>query len=161
MDRGGAGGGDRLLADEHAEVWNGIVRLFEELEMVLGDFEATPRVCRRGGGRAQRLRIGRVLPGSTRLSLDRSNDHASRNWRSHPRRERGCASADPGEDALFADEGRALLDGAGLRLGPDGKMQLLHEQYFVYIALTRASRRLVVLYARADEDGRPRSPPRL
>lgn len=154
-------GGDRLLADEHAQVWNGIVRLFEELEMVLGDFEATPQefadVVAAG---LKRLRIGRVPPRVDQVvvgSIERSRQPELAIAIILGANE-GVFPQIPGEDALFADEERALLDGAGLRLGPDSKTQLLHEQYFVYIALTRASRRLVVLYARADEDGRPRKP---
>ena len=64
----------------------------------------------------------------------------------------------PSEDVLFLDEERRLLESVGLRLGPDSGTKLLHEEYLVYIALTRASRRLVVTYSRADENGRPLRP---
>lgn len=150
-----------LVADEHLQVHQGVVRLLEQLILVLGDVEATPdefaEIVEAG---LERLRIGRVPPRIDQVvvgSVERSrqpdlsvaivigaND--------------GRFPKIPGEDALFLDEERALLESVGLRLGPDSQTKLMHEQYLVYIALTRASRRLVVTYSRADEDGRPLRP---
>lgn len=153
--------GKRLVADEHVQVWNGVVHVLEQLEEVLGDVPATPSefvdIVAAG---LKRLRIGRVPPRIDQVvvgSIERSRQ---------PELEiaiilganEGLFPQIPGEDALFFDEERALLESIGLMLGPDSKTRLLHEQYFVYIALTRASRRLVVSYARADENGRPRKP---
>lgn len=59
----------------------------------------------------------------------------------------------PSEDSVLNDDDRAALRARGLPVNPPARVQTLDESLLVYIALTRASSRLVVSYAAAGEDG--------
>ena len=150
-----------LVAQEHAQVWSGVVRLLDQLVAVLGDYEASPfEVLEIVTAGLKRLRIGRVPPRIDQVlvgSIERSRQPdllaaiiLGANDGQFPKI--------PSEGALFLDDERTLLETVGVRLGPGSRARLYHEQYLVYIALTRPSRRLVITYSRADERGRPKKP---
>lgn len=150
-----------LVAQEHAQVWNGVVGLLDQLVDVLGEHEATPEefleIVSSG---LKRLRIGLVPPRIDQVlvgSIERSRQPELKAAIILGANE-GQFPKVPSEGALFLDDERALLETVGLRLGPGSRARLFHEQYLVYVALTRASSRLVITYSRADERGRPKKP---
>lgn len=160
IDRAVAGD-QPLLAQEHAQVWEGVTRLLEQLDLVLGEFETTPHeFCEVVTSGLRRLTIGRVPPRIDQVlvgSVERSRQPDLRAAIILGAND-GLFPKTPREDALFLDEERALLETVGVQLGPGSRARLLHEDYLVYIALTRASERLLITYSRADESGRPRRP---
>lgn len=62
------------------------------------------------------------------------------------------------EDPLLGDREREALNGAGMEVSASRGQQLLDERMLAYIALTRASERLIISYPRAEADGKPVGP---
>lgn len=152
---------EALVVQEHRQVWQGVVRLFDQLEAVLGQETVTPgEMAEIAASALKRLRIGRVPPRIDQVlvgSVERSRQPDLRAAIILGANE-GLFPKAPDESALFLDDERALLEAAGVPLGPGSTARLWREQYLVYIALTRASERLAIVYSRADERGRPKKP---
>ena len=129
---------EALVVQEHRQVWQGVVRLFDQLEAVLGqgDGDARGDGGDRGSGpeaspdRAGAARIDQVLVGS----VERSRQPDLRAVIILGANE-GLFPKAPDESALFLDDERALLEAAGVPLGPGSTARLWREQYLVYIAL--------------------------
>ncbi|MCK4660961.1 MAG: PD-(D/E)XK nuclease family protein [Phycisphaerae bacterium] len=66
----------------------------------------------------------------------------------------GMFPAVPVEDAILNDDDRVWLEANGLQLAPSTKALLLEERFLAYVAFTRPSRKLIVSYAVATEDGK-------
>ncbi len=62
------------------------------------------------------------------------------------------------EDSILNDDDRTLMQESGLRIGPPTRERVVDESMLVYIAMTRASKELVVTYAVADQDGKALRP---
>jgi ATP-dependent helicase/nuclease subunit B len=60
-----------------------------------------------------------------------------------------------GEDSVLSDVERRELAARNLEIDPDTQRKLLDENLLAYIALTRASEKLIVTRALADAGGRP------
>lgn len=153
--------GDVLGAGDHLQVWEALVSLFEQVALVLADERLSlSELAGMLNAGFQRLQLGRVPPRLDQVligSVERSrqpdlactivlglND--------------GLFPAIPAEDPVFSDDDRALLYRLGVELGPGSRQRLFHEKYLLYIALTRAARRLVLTYSRSDESGKPLRP---
>ncbi|ADU50899.1 ATP-dependent nuclease subunit B [Thermaerobacter marianensis DSM 12885] len=153
--------GDLEAAQEHLQVWNGVSELLEQVEASLPEIHLTAgeflRVLEAG---MEGLRVGLIPPGLDQVvagSVERSRHPSARaafvlgaTDDAFPRRIE--------EDAIFTDREREELAAAGLDLGPPGRVRALHEQYFAYVALTRARDRLWVSYPLGDEEGRAVAP---
>ncbi len=59
------------------------------------------------------------------------------------------------EDSVFTDSDRRALGKSNIDLDPDTSRRLLDENFLGYIALTRASDRLLVTRSISDQNGRP------
>lgn len=66
--------------------------------------------------------------------------------------------AKPAEPAIVSEYERASLNAAGLRFGRSQREQLGLEQFFGYIACTRAREKLMLTYAERDFEGNPLNP---
>jgi len=66
--------------------------------------------------------------------------------------------ARPADDGLFNDQEREKLLTAGLDLAPGSSRQVFEEQFLVYTALTRASKKLWISYPMADTEGKAITP---
>lgn len=62
------------------------------------------------------------------------------------------------DDPILGDRDRRALDALGLRLGPSAAERQEEEAYLFYIAMTRASERLLVTYSTGDADGSDSAP---
>jgi ATP-dependent helicase/DNAse subunit B len=62
--------------------------------------------------------------------------------------------ATPASPVILTNADRDELEQGGLNLGPNLRERLARERYYGYIACTRASEKLVVLFSRQDADGR-------
>ena len=154
-------GGDPLDAREHAQVWSAIVELLEEIAAVMGENPVTAEEFAQAVTLGlKRLRLGRVPPRLDQVlvgSVERSRQ---------PDLEcvaiLGCNAgrfpAGQREDAIFSDAERDVLAAAGVGLAPGSRLRAFHERYLAYIALTRASRALLLTYSRSDDGGRPLKP---
>ena len=153
--------GDLELAQEHVQVWDGVLALLDEMVDALGEAEMPlPQYLQVLSAGLDGLRLGLIPPGLDQVvvgSVERSRHSGVR-----AALLLGCTDRDfppvPAEDVLFNDGERDRLQRAGLTLGPTSQDRLFQEQYFTYLALTRSSHRLWLSYPLADEEGRSVAP---
>ncbi len=153
--------GDPLLANEHVQVWNALLDLLNQVHEVLGEeritFEEFYAALNAG---LQRMRLGRVPPKIDQVlvgSVERSRQPDLKCTILLGMND-GEFPAIPAEDPILSDDDRARLHDVGVELGPGSRQRLFHEEYLLYIALTRPSQRLVLTHSRSDDSGRPLRP---
>jgi len=153
--------GDLTAAQEHAQVWNGFIGVVDELVEALGDETVTlaeySDILDAG---FEGLKLGLIPPALDQVligSIERSRQPNVKATYLLGMAEgefpRGFT-----EDSIFSDSEREALQESGLELGPTSRRRNLEEHFFVYIALTRASRYLWLSYPMADEKGKARQP---
>lgn len=127
---------------EAASLWAGLPVELEEFARTLRQGLASARVG------VTPLRLGQVVV----AEIQRSRLHGIRraivgglNDGQFPR----VVSEDP----ILPDRDRTLLAAAGVELGPAAAARQEEETYLGYIALTRASERIVLTWSRMDEQG--------
>jgi ATP-dependent helicase/nuclease subunit B len=148
-------------ARDHAGVWDKVMEILEQAEEILGEREVdlkTYAVLVEAG--LEDIRLGVIPPSLDQVlvgTLDRSRQPECRATfligaltGVFPRRQ--------SEDSVFTDEERAHLEERGMELEPDSKIRQFHEQYLVYIALTRPSMRLYISYPLGDAEGKAETP---
>lgn len=148
-------------AQVHRQVWRGVCDLLDQIDLVLGertyDENGFMQVLEAG---LERLQIGKIPPRVDQVLVGSVERSRQPNLKAIILL--GCNDghfpAVPEEDAFFSDSDRAALDEVGFPLGPGSRERLFHERYLAYIALTRASKRLIVSYSRSDDAGRPLRP---
>lgn len=148
-------------AREHAQVWEAVVALLDELVEALGEEELSLRQYARilEAGLAA-IRLGLIPPGLDQVvvgSLDRSRSPEVR-AAFIPGVNEGVLPARVFEQGIFTEAEREQLQLSGLRLAPGVRRRVFDEQYVVYTAVTRAGERLVLSYPLADEEGRALKP---
>ncbi|OIQ53792.1 helicase-exonuclease AddAB subunit AddB [Neomoorella thermoacetica] len=159
--RQAAAAGDLDAAQEHEQIWEGLMDLLEELVLALGDtsleLEEYAAILDTG---LESLKLRLIPPALDQVvagTLDRSRQ---------PELQaafvlgvgEGVLPARLPEDATFSDREREELRAAGLELAPTGTLRLFHEEFLAYLALTRSRRYLWLSYPLADAEGKALSP---
>jgi len=153
--------GDLDTAEEHAHIWNELMKLLDEMVELMGDepvsledfFEILETAL-------SGLTLGLVPPSLDEVlvaTIDRSR---------HPEiRAAFVVGMSEGQfplvaspDPIFNDSERKELARSGFALGPTREQQLYHERFLAYIAFTRPSEILHITYPEADESGRKMNP---
>ena len=70
----------------------------------------------------------------------------------------GVFPAKVAQEGFFNDGEKQALREMGIQLSPDSGEQLYEEQLLIYLALTRASQKLILSYSLSDEDGKALRP---
>lgn len=153
--------GDLAEAQDHAGVWDKVMEILEQAEEILGEREVDLKayaVLVEAG--LEDIRLGVIPPSLDQVlvgAIDRSRQPECKATfligaltGVFPRRQ--------SEDSVFTDEERAHLAERGIELEPDSTTRQFHEQYLVYIALTRPSVRLYVSYPLGDAEGKAQTP---
>lgn len=147
--------------DENAQIWNIVVRLFDQLVEILGDQTVSLNECHRileSGFSSMEAGIipttlDQVLVGSIQRSKSQDvralfvvgcND--------------GILPAGSRDEGLLASEERDLLLGAGLDPGGYTELLAADEKFGIYTAFTKPSDYLWVSYAQADSEGKALRP---
>lgn len=153
--------GQPEAAQEHAQVYSGVLELLDQLVEAMGQdqlpLDELYQVMASG---LESLTLGMVPPGLDQVvigTVERSR---------HPELKAalvlGVGDAEfprgRGEDVIFTDREREELGEAGLELAPTAYRRQLDEEYLAYVAFTRAGCFLHLSYPLADEGGRPLSP---
>lgn len=148
-------------AAEHAQVWESLLQLLEELHLALGDERLTltdlAAVFETG---LDSLTLGIVPPALDEVligAIERSRQPELRGVFLLGLNE-GIFPLNSDEDAILNDSDREHLLQHGIELAPSSQARHYQEQYLGYIAFTRASERLWVSYALADEQNHPLLP---
>jgi ATP-dependent helicase/nuclease subunit B len=154
--------GDLELAGEHGQVWAELVDLFEQMVDLLGDEQVSPAdfadVLEAGLERfdlaltpptVDQVLVGQVdrtrTPGGLRAAFVLGMNDGR-----FPRRAQ--------DETILSHTERRELKRRRVELDPDLHRRQLDEQLLGYVALTRASERLVVSRPLVDEGGKPTEP---
>jgi ATP-dependent helicase/nuclease subunit B len=153
--------GDLEQAREHSQMWAKVIELLDQIvdtfadqPLTLEDFTAI---------------ISEGLEGTKLSLIPPGLDYVTIAALERTRRLKIKAAFVPGasdgilpqrrrEEGLLTDSERALLTSLGLELGGGAAADTFAEQFLVYTALTRASRRLWVSYPLADAEGKALGP---
>lgn len=151
--------GDPEAAEAHRQVHNRVLEVIAELKGALGGARLDPldflAVLEAGLEGIRLALVPQALDAVVAGEVERSRTPAVRALVVLGLSE-GSFPATPAEDPMIPDDERAAL--ASLPAAPvleTAADRLLHEPYLAYVALTRASERLVLLRPSEDEAGRP------
>lgn len=149
--------GELEAAREHGQVWNGLVELFDQIVEVMGDetidLATYARILDSG---LESIQLGLVPPALDQVligSMERSRQPDVKALFILGAND-GVIPLRPVEDGILDEAEREHLAELGLELAPSAKQRLLAEQFLLYQALTRASERLWLSCALADEEGK-------
>lgn len=146
---------------EHRQLWESVVNLLDQLVETCGEETMTlPEYAQIAGEGLEGLALNLIPPGLdyvTISTLERSRTLEAKavfvpgvNDGALPQRGR--------EEGLLSDGEREFLANCGVELAPGSMPDAFHEQFIVYLALTRAKQFLWLSYPLADEDGKALSP---
>ncbi len=149
--------GDLSEARLHEQIWESVIQVLDEIVAGLGEesLELEDYALILSSG-IEGIELGLVPPGLDQVlvgSLDRSRNPEVRILFLLGANEGILPARQIYDGVLDADE-REQLEKAGVTLAPKGKYQTFEEQFFIYIALTRAVEKLVVCYPLTDEEGK-------
>ncbi|MBC7082680.1 MAG: exodeoxyribonuclease V subunit gamma [Firmicutes bacterium] len=155
------GSGDIEAAREHQQVWNAVIGLLDEVVEALGEeMTDAPGFRELMEAGLEGMTLGLIPPALDQVivgSVERSRHPGLRaafvlgaTYDAFPRRVI--------EETIFSDYEREILEERGLVLAPTSRVAQFHEQYNVYVALTRAREYLWVSYPMADGEGRALRP---
>ncbi len=140
----------------NTQVWANIVQMFEELIEFLGDKDMNLRdylhVLEEG---FQNISMGLLPPSLDQVvigSIERSRQHNIKSLYIMGM----CEGAFPAsflESGLFNDKERLLLRDQKIELAPTTEKKLFDEQFWAYIAFTRAKNKMVLSYPLSAQDG--------
>lgn len=148
--------GRLVAAREHAQVWNGLMALLDQVVETLGDelLNGAEYSAMLDAG-LESMRLGLIPPGLDQVmvgSLERSRSPGLRVAFVMGVSD-GVLPARLAEQGILTETERDRLRLLGLNLAPGVRRRLFNEQYLVYIALTRAAEHLYLSCPLADEEG--------
>jgi ATP-dependent helicase/nuclease subunit B len=146
---------------EHEQVWKKLISFLEEIVALCGDDEVDLDEFTYSMEDAFSTMTFSIIPPTldhvTVTSIERGYTMQSRivyicglNDGQFPRH--------GGDEGLLNDEERDRLHDMGIVLGPGSRFRSLQEKFLFYLAVTRASERLYISYALADEQGKTLTP---
>ncbi len=153
--------GEDILAREYKRIYRLVMDLFDEMVGLLGDEIVTLREYREilGSGISEGL-VGFIPPTShqvvvgdvirTRLPQIKVLIFVGVNDDSIPK-----AKGTPG---ILSESERRKIEEAGVELAPDAEEESYTEQFYLYLALTKASEQVILTYATTGADGTSKRP---
>lgn len=148
-------------AREHDQVWNSVIELLDQFVELLGDEKITARlfsdILETG---MDTMRFSLVPPAIDQVlvaSLDRSRLSNIKCTFILGANE-GVIPAKPNEDGILSEKERESLEEAGVQLAPGGRVQLLDENFYIYLALSSPAEKLYVSYPMANDEGKALQP---
>lgn len=153
--------GEVEKAREQEQVWDAVIQLLDEMVEMAGDEEVTLDVFRATfHAGLETLQFAHIPPTIDHVivgTIDRSrvskvkvgfllgvND--------------GVWPMKPPHDGIINERERELLGERGIKLADSSVRQLLDDHFYMYLAFTTASDRLVISYPLADEEGNAKMP---
>lgn len=149
--------GNHQKAQEHAEIYNLLITMLDELVLCLGEEKiGMQRLETIVSAGLSQCEISTIPPVGDQVFLGDVNRSLVKNVKALFVIGAGSDAFPPSppQEGLVKDAERILLEKQGLYLGPDGKNIVFQNQYLVYSALHISSERLFVSYAVADFDGK-------
>jgi len=144
--------------DEHAQVWKGMVELLDQMVDLMGDEPATLddfiEIYETG---MESFELALTPPTTDEVLVGQIGRTRSPEVRVVfvMGLNEGVFPKMPVEDSVLSDAERRELSARKLDIDPDTQRRLLDENLLGYIAVTRASERLILTRSLADAGGRP------
>lgn len=144
-------------AREHAQVWDRIIDLLDQIvEMLGGETLTLERFAGIVDAGLESIRLGHVPPSLDQVligTMDRTRSGAVRHCFVLGASD-GVIPARPDEGGLLSEPEREKLLEAGMELADGSRRKLLDESFMIYMALAAPSESLWVSYPLADEEGK-------
>ena len=153
--------GQKLLAREYRSIYRMMMDLFDELVELLGTEEVTFREYAEllGAGISEGL-VGFIPPTSHQVVIG-----DVRRTRLHNVKVLFFLGVDDdripkskGAPGILSETERRRLADAGIRLAPDAEEESYREQFYLYLALTKASEKVILTYSAMGADGTSKRP---
>ncbi|MDD4047849.1 MAG: helicase-exonuclease AddAB subunit AddB [Clostridia bacterium] len=145
----------------HEQVWKKVLELLDKVVELLGEEEMTVReITQVVNSGLESMELGLIPPGLDQVligSVERSRNPDLKAVIILGVNE-GVFPARVSDEGFFNDEERAVLGDRNIELAPPSVKRLFAEQFFVYKALTSASKFLTLSFAVADGEGKSLSP---
>lgn len=148
--------GELTLANQYSRIWNGMMEVFDQMELLAGDKKLGMEAFRNmlaSGFAAQRSGI---IP----QSVDQVVVTDVPNGRTCECEvlfilgcNSGCFPTVSAAEGILKDEEREQLAQAGIELAPTMRQAAFDERFLIYKTLTKPTRQLVLSYALADAEG--------
>lgn len=149
--------GDLDAAQEHGQVWNGVISLFDQMVEAMGEecleLDTYARILDSG---LESITLGLVPPALDQVlvgSMERSRQPDVKALFILGVNE-GMIPMRHVEDGILDEAERERLMAAGVELAPSARQLLMAEQFLLYQALTRPAERLWLSASLADEEGK-------
>ncbi|WP_134684268.1 helicase-exonuclease AddAB subunit AddB [Brevibacillus migulae] len=149
--------GELDAAQEHGQVWNGVMQLFDQMVEAMGDerldLETYVRILDSG---LESITLGLVPPALDQVlvgQMERSRQPDVKALFILGVNE-GMIPMRHVEDGILDEAERERLTAAGYELAPSAKQLLMAEQFLLYQAITRPSERLWLSASLADSEGK-------
>ncbi|MFE5319940.1 helicase-exonuclease AddAB subunit AddB [Paenibacillus sp. NPDC056579] len=144
-------------AREHAQVWDRVIDMFDQLVELMGDEEVTTEMfaglLETG---MESIKLGLVPPSLDQVligSMDRTRSGNVKHVFVLGVNE-GVLPAKMKEDGVLSEPERETLTGLGLSMAEGSRRKLLDEQFLIYCAFCTPSECLWLSYPLADEEGK-------
>ncbi len=152
---------DLSTAQEHAGIWDKVLEILEQSIEILGtqqcDLNTYALLVNAG---LEDIKLGAIPPSLDQVligGLVRSRQPECKTTFLMGASE-GELPMKQTEDKVFTDSERENLFNLGLNLEPTSRLKQLHEQYLLYIAITRSSQALYISYPIGDGEGSMKFP---
>lgn len=153
--------GQVILAREYRSIYRLMMNLFDELVELLGREEVTFREYTEllGAGISEGL-VGFIPPTSHQVVVGDVRRTRLKNVKVlfFLGVNDDCIPKSKGSPGILSEEERRKLGEAGIELAPNVEEESYTEQFYLYLALTKASERIILTYSAMGSDGASKRP---
>lgn len=153
--------GRQDLVREYAQIYGKVMEVLDKLVSVLGDEKMSM-----GDLRAlietglSEIRIGIIPPGTDQVMVGDMERSRLKNVRVlfFVGVNEGLVPKNPSEGGFLSETDRERMEDKGVHLKPSPRKQVYIQNFYLYLALTKPSEKLIISYATADGKGNERRP---
>ena len=153
--------GEMALSLEYAQIYGIVMRLFDKMADILGDYTLSAKDYRALFEAAlSETRIGITPPTGDQVMVGDVERSRLTNIRSllFLGANDGLIPHPPAENAILTEADKTALMDCGIELAPLPEDDFLRQRFYLYLALTKPSETLTVSYARTDMNGAAQKP---
>lgn len=149
--------GDRLRAREYAQVYRVVLELFDQLVELLGQETISAKEYRELVETGLReAKVGLIPTGSEQIVIGDMERTRLREIKAlfFLGVNDGKVPAVANNTGIFSDKDRQMLSNGEIELAPDPMTRACNGQFYLYMNLTKPSKKLYITYSAVDEEGK-------
>lgn len=149
--------GDRLRAREYAQVYRVVLELFDQLVELLGEETISAKEYRELVETGLReAKVGLIPTGSEQIIIGDMERTRLREIKAlfFLGVNDGKVPAVANNTGILSDKDRQMLSNGEIELAPDPMTRACNGQFYLYMNLTKPSKKLYITYAALDEEGK-------